>query len=380
MKKIAFIPPNGEIVNQDFALYRIIKFFEAQGYLTSLLCVKHNHKQSINYDTNIITVDNKEDIITYLDENEFDLIFHRSWMHRYSFAVELINKFANIVIYIKDWQNIPKNEYTYLYKTKDDFQSIKKILSSNCILLTHYQEKYIDKLCQYYNIKKRKSHFFPEYCNKDSFYTPTKKYFNKNNIKILFASGINKTSLPMQASPAKSVFKMLTTISKQNIYIDLMLLPKSYKKVFNDEIDLFQDYIYEHTFNDFFTIKKGSDLNHRDTDKYNFGIFAGLDFNTKGLYVEAESYAVTSKFAFYLESGLPILVHKRFKLLSKIVKKNHIGLIYDDNDLLNFKSFLNISKKDYNQLLINVSKFREVFSYNKKTMYSIINLLKDPNA
>jgi len=110
-KKIVFIPPDAIIVNQDFSLYRISDFFNKIGFKTYMLIIDKNNIQSIKYNTKTILVKNKKKLFEHLKKNSYDIIFHRSWMHRYKFANELIEKFPKSILYIKDWQNIPSKEY-----------------------------------------------------------------------------------------------------------------------------------------------------------------------------------------------------------------------------------------------------------------------------
>jgi len=371
-KSIVFIPPNGELVAQDFALFRIINYLAELNIKTYLLVVNELNDSKLHYETNIIAFNSRQEIISHLENNKYNLIFHRTWMHRYPFAAEIANKFDNAIIYIKDWQNLPEDKYGHVYSTQDDCEAIKSIFNSNATLLSHYKHSYMKKLSKQYNSPNSKLIFFPEYCNKNLFIQKNKSV--KKKMKILFASGLNSSSQAIETSPGKSVFNLMYTISKQNIRIDLMLLPKAYTKL-NANDKLYEDYLYEDKFNPFFNIKKGSELNHNDTLKYHFGIFAGLDMNVEGLYLEAESNAITSKLSFYLESGLPILVNKKFKFLSKLVEKNSIGLIYEDKNLKDLNSLINITKKEYSDLLQNVNIFRKKFIYNQKTMKPILKLL-----
>lgn len=373
-KSIVFIPPDGELIAQDFALYRVINYFKELGLSTSLITTNNTQVCTKKYDVNHIVLNNKDEIINHLSNNKYDLIFHRSWMHRYEFAAEIAKKFDNVISYIKDWHDFPRKKYKFIYDTVEDVDAMREIIKNSKIILSHYSNEYTDLLAKKHHVDKRKFYFFPEYTNRSHFSKKNVIEYDKDHVKLVLAGGGVHTGVPNHIVPGKSLFYTLHQIANQKIYIDMVIVKKSYMKMKSNR-KMYLDYLYEDKFNKYFSIKKGQELDSSLGLKYHFGIFGDSNFPDDALYTEAEAYGVTSKFSFYLECGLPVLVNERFKTLANIVEKNNIGLVFSDNDLVNFKSFLKISTKDYKKLVKNIYKFREKFTYNKKTMKSILDLL-----
>lgn len=373
MKNIVFIPPNGEIVGQDFTLYKIIKYFSNIGFHTTLLIV-NDISQSLTYDTTIIKLENKNSILEHLEEIKYDLIFARSWMHRYSFAAILAQKFDNVVSYIKDWHDFPREKYQFVFDTVEDVDAIAIIFKYSKIVLSHYSSEYTDILALRYGVNKNKFYFFPEYSEVTNFYTRNEKKYDLENIRLLMAGGGANTSAPDTIVLGKSFLNTLIQISNNNIYVEMMVIQKTYDMIYQNK-KMYLDYLYENTFNPFFSLKQGEDLKSSMDNKYYFGLFGDSNFPEYALYLEAEMYGVTSKFAFYLECGLPVIVNKRFITLSEIVERNKIGITFVDEDLKDLKKILDITQNEYDQLVQNIYKFRESFTYNGETMKPIFDLL-----
>lgn len=374
MQNIVFIPPNGEIVGQDFALYRIIKYFSEIGFGTTLLVV-NSISQSLVYNAHIIKLENQNSILKYLEETKYDLIFVRSWMHRYTFAAILAQKFTNVVSYIKDWHDFPREKYEFVFDAAEDVDAIPIIFQYSKIILSHYSSEYTDLLASRYGVSKNKFYFYPEYTQISNFNEKNEKIYDLENIRLLMAGGGTNTGAPISIIPGKPFFDTLIQISNNQIYVEMILIKKTYDMICQNK-KMYLDYLYEHEFNPYFSINQGNDLNNSIGTNHHFGLFGDSNFPKDALYLEAETYAVTSKFAFYLECGIPLLVNRRFKTLSKIVEKNKIGLTFTDKDLNDFKKILNISQKDYNLFVNNTYKFRKKFTYNQKTMKPILDLLR----
>ena len=373
-KKIAFIPPNGEIIEQDFALDRIINYFDKIGIECFLLLNNQDVPDNRLSHIHKIIFHGTEKIIQHLEVNQYDLIFSRTWMHRYSFGAELAKRFDNVITYIKDWHNFPKDVYEFVYKTVDDIKAIQEIFQYSQLVLSHYSNEYMEFLYREYNIHRTKNYFFfPEYSHKNNFYEKIHKSYNIETIKIVFAGGGTHSSIPSQIGPVKSFLFTIAQLSEQKISVTQMVLAKFYKRMEENPI-LYQDLLYENQFNPFFSLKLGENLMSSIGENYHFGIFTDSNYQKNNLFEYAEAYAITSKFAFYLECGLPLLVNKRFKTLSQLIEEHHIGLTFDDEDLKDFKKVLNISEDKYHKIVTNIYTFREKFTYNNKTMEPLFNL------
>jgi len=164
--------------------------------------------------------------------------------------------------------------------------------------------------------------------------------------------------------------------TKQKVLVDFITLPFNYDRIFDPlNQEVWADYLYEHYFNEYFKIKKGIAFDATIFQEYHFGIPGGLYYNKKDVTCINACNAITSKISLYLEAGIPLLVNKKWKELAKLVVENDIGILVNNDDLDNINKKLRISQKRYIQLVENVYKFREKFTYNNKTMKPILEML-----
>lgn len=363
------------MIEQDFALLRIILYLENYGFKITILQLNKSKFHNKFKKVNIIEFENENDILKYLKQYSFDIVFHRSWMHRYLFASKILKIVPNAVLYIKDWYyEYTKKEYKFCYDTDEDYDAIKYIIKQGKLILSHYSHHYTDLVAKSYDVSKDKFIFFPEFTHKP-FYNKRKRYeYNSRKINIVYAGSLLPTSLPEQLIAGKATYNSIKKIANQNINITALLLPKYYKNVFNNE-KLYSDYLYENKFNKYFYIKKGAELKYKLLNQYDFGFFALHDLPSGTKYKSTEIHGVTSKFAFYMEAGLPVIVAKNMTKLANIVKKYKIGLVVTDKEFFNLNKVLDISAKEYDQLVENIYKFRNVFSYNEDTLKVIFKLL-----
>lgn len=379
IKKIIVIPPDGILLKQDLSLLKMITYFsQIENIVLELVYIKDESPiDHFKMFDSIIQVNSKEQLIERLKESTYDLIIHRAWMHRYSFASELAEQFDKIIFFIKDWMDeISQKEYEVLFKTGEDYAAIKKIFESGNKIFSHFSDSYSKKLAKKYNIDKSKFVFFPEYCSKDNFYVrklPT--YTTEKN--ILFAGILVSTSKPEELSEAKDIFSVIKKLTEQKVNVHVLTLEKYYNQLFSEENRLlWADYLYEHYFNEYFSIQKGKVLERYIFNKYHFGMIGGLYYNKKNLSLKSICHVVPSKVSLYLEAGIPIIVNKKWEALASLVRDNNIGIIIENKDLNNINEKLNISEKEYNNLLKSVYKFREKFSYNEQTMKPILEMLQ----
>jgi len=371
--KIIIVPPNGENIAQDFALQRIVSFLKSKNLKTYLLQIdnKYNNKMYTDY---VINVNSRNEIIDYLKRNDFDLIIHRSWMHRYAFAAELAEEFDNIIVYIKDWHNYPKEKYKFIYKTEEDFLGIEKLFKSGKQILTHFTDEQYKVWAERYNISGKYFSFFPEYCTKENFCINKQNQYDKYNPTLVMAGTLSATSEP-SLIPGKSFYRKVKEITNCNIEVNVVLLSKFYDLVQTD--DRYKDYMYEDMFNDYFSIKLGKEMDPTILEGYDFGIFNDTFYGCELInYAEHYEYAVISRLVLYLEAGLPIIVNKSMKAIANIVKEHKIGIIFEDGDVVEFDKIINLSQENYKQMVENVYTYREIFSYNEETMKPILEMLK----
>jgi glycosyltransferase involved in cell wall biosynthesis len=217
--------------------------------------------------------------------------------------------------------------------------------------------------------------FFPEYCTKENLNFRKNIAYDKKRVKLVMAGTLTPTSEP-ELVDAKSFYKKMKELTECKVEVNVVLLKKFYDMVFTQE--RYKDYLYEHTFNDYFKIHLGAEMDPSVLKGYDFGIFSDTfyDYELKK-YSEHYKYAVISRVVLYLEAGLPIVVNRAMSSLSKIVEDNNIGIVFEDEDVKHFDEILDISQKEYEILVENVYRFREDFSYNDITMKPIMEMLNE---
>jgi len=362
--KIIFIPPSGQFKMHDYSLQRIVKWLKLSGKVQSTLL--HIKAQHFELDTsmfnNVIEAKNRDEIILLLKTMPYDIIFHRSWMTAYEFAAQLVKEFDNVAVNIKDWNFAPKDVYEFLYPDFKDYEAIEYIFKNSNHILSHFTKEQAKLWAKDYKTDKNKFISFPEYCNKNSFNDkPALKY---KNINIVYAGAIPATIQPEDFFPGKSHIRSIKQLTKQNINVDFVLPEHVHKNTLR-LVDMFKDFIYEDETNDRFNIIKGEALNSKILNKYHFGFF---ELEASGINQSLYEYAITSKFAFYLEAGLPILINDRFISMSKLVKKHQLGIVFNNDDVKNMSSVLNISQKKYDSFVKNIKKYRKNFIYDNKKL------------
>lgn len=360
---IVFIPPSGKFKKQDFSIQRICKWLNRnKNYKTTLLYIKTNGLNiDINIFDDIIEVSNTNDILNNLKQLDFDIIFSRSWMHSYSFTKKLVQMFDNVVVNLKDWNFCSQEEYEFLFDDSSDFEAVEYIFRHSKYVLSHFTYQQTRQWSSEYNIDENKFIFFPEYCNEESFVNKELLY---ENIKIVYAGRIQPTSYPEELFPAKSHLRSSKILTNNKIDVSFVLPEKEYSEVIRRKNE-FLDFLYEDKFNTSFNLVKGEDLNPNILNTYHFGFF---ELETSGVNKELYKYAVTSKFAFYLEAGLPILVNNDFIAMADIVSSYNLGIVFCNEDLVNLHNILDISQGEYNEFLKNIREYRKEFTYESQIL------------
>ena len=369
INKIVLIPPNGEMFVNDFSLQRIGKALKVKNNIKIILLkIDKSDSKNIFEKTDFaditINVKSKDELFNQLKIINPDTIFHRSWMLAYPFAAKLVKEFDNVVVNIKDWNFSSEKDYKIIFgeKSMGDFDAIKYIFKNAKLVLSHFIKEQALIWAKEYKTDKDKFIFFPEYCDKDKFFnrknTPYKKH------KLVFAGSLGPTSDPQEFFLAKPHLMAIRTIAKKDIFINYVLSPGTYAGIKSEKQKiLFQDILYENKFNKNFNIKKGKVLDSSILKNYTYGIFT-LEYTVKNEHLN--KYAIPSKFAFYLEAGIPLLVNKKLVALSQYVEKYNLGITFSNSDLANLHKILKQNEPKYNKFIKNIKKFRENFTYKEK--------------
>ena len=364
MKTIIFIPPNGTMYNQDFSIQRVTNYlFNKDTYKTVLLKINKSSENNKMYNVDkIINVTSQDEILETLKREKYDYIFHRSWMGAYSFAALLSKNFNNVIVNIKDWNFATKKEYSIMLDEKqvEDFDAITSIFSNSKKVLSHYSKEQALIWSKNYRVDIDKFIFFPEYCNEENF--NNKKDIDLSILKLVYAGSMCPNSFPESHFPCKSLFRSVRLLSSKGIEVNYVLVKSAFDATQDHRKELFLDILYEDKFNKFFNLKEGKSLDSSILNKYHYGFFHLEDTTeNQGL----TQYAVPSKFAFYLEAGLPILINEKWKTISALVKKYNLGIVFSNEELDNLDIKLNkISQSEYLSFIESLTLFRNTYTYS----------------
>lgn len=371
--KIVLIPPNGQFKKQDFSLQRINKWLVGINKVEVILL----HIKSENFSPNIsgfqhvIEVEDENELFRTLRLLKYHVIFHRSWMGSYDFAAKLVEKFENVIVNLKDWNFASQEVYEFLFPKSKDFEGMEYIFKHCNTILSHFTKEQACTWAKEYNVSEEKFFFFPEFCNKDNF--NKKPQIEYKNISLVYAGAIPPTCFAEDYFPGKSHLRSIKLLTKQKINIDFVLPPNVYNTFFSSK-DMYLDFIYESETNKRFNLIKGKELGSEILNKYHFGFF---ELETSGINHDLYKYAVTSKFAFYLEAGLPMLVNEKFVAIAQLVEENGLGIIFHNKDMKNLNTKLKIAQNEYDSFCENIKKFRKNFTYTKNKIVEKIMVQHD---
>ena len=360
LSTIILIPPNGSFKKQDFSLQRIAKWLNSNSKLKIILLYIENESFSPNLEVfnNTICVQNDKELFKAIDKIDYEYIFHRSWMGTYFFASKLVAKFDNVIVNIKDWNFAEQEVYDFLYPKSKDYEAIEYIFKNADLVLSHFTQEQSRLWAHEYSCSEDKFIFFPEFCNPSSFIYRDYSH-ERSRVNLVYAGKIPSTTLPEDYFPGKSHLRSIKQISNYDISIDFVLPPTIYQDFFKEK-KKYMDFIYEDEMNKHFNLRSGGVLDSRVLNDYHFGFF---ELETTGKNVMLYKYAVTSKFAFYLEAGLPLLVNEKFESIAYYVKKYKIGIVFSNSDLDDMEKKLKITDDLYNSYQDNIKEFRTSFIY-----------------
>lgn len=364
IKKVVFVPPNGKMFINDFSIQRIGHYLSKIEDVETVLCIvdESNNNESFDFIHRVIRASNQKQLLKRIKEENADVIFHRSWMLAYPFAAKLVKKFDNVIVNIKDWNFSSKKEYGIIFteEATKDFKAMKYIMKHAELILSHYTQEQAKLWAKQYKVDQNKFIFFPEFCNENNF--NFRKELRNISLRIAFAGSLGPTTYPEEFFLAKSHLRAVRFLTKKSIDVSYVLVEGSYAATQSPRQRLlFQDILYENQFNDKFHLVKGKQLDSSILNSYHFGFFI-LEYTTKNKTLN--KYAVPSKFAFYLEAGMPMIINSKMKALSKIVEKYELGIVFKSlNDLI--RKLENLSEEHYFTYVNNVENYRKNFTYEK---------------
>ncbi|WP_151901319.1 hypothetical protein [Sulfurimonas hydrogeniphila] len=370
MKTLIIVPPNGILKKQDFFIDRLVQFlFIKYKWKIILIILKEpSYMTTHKYFDKVLQVDTKDEILSIISKIDYTILISRGWMHAYAFSAEILKNFPNAIITLKDWNFSTREEYKFLFGNDDDFKAIEYIFRYGKKILSHYTEEQAVIWSKIYKVNVDKFIFLPELTLYSNFNEKNTKFSNKLN--LVYAGRISSTVLPGEIFPNKSHIYSIKKLTSESITISF-LIPKKNLDEMKTKRELFIDFFYEDRFNNNFAILEGKDLDSKKLHGYHFGFFElFIDSKNEMLY----KYAVVSKFAFYLEGALPILVHEKFVSMAKIVRDNNIGIVFSNDNFKDFASFLQMHKDQYEVFIENIKNFRKVFSFNNCNFVELLGL------
>ncbi|OGQ92058.1 MAG: hypothetical protein A3J85_07305 [Desulfobacula sp. RIFOXYA12_FULL_46_16] len=359
-KEILFIPPNGSLKKFDFSIFRIAKYLKDLDIKTSLLSLEPPPENFVHLFGKIYTPKTITEFLDLLGTIPRSQIFYRGWMHAYVFGAFLVKYFPNTIINIKDWNFCDRLRYHFLFGdlSLHDFEGIDYIFKNARVILSHYTEDETDRWAEEHNCSPGKFVFFPELCDEENFcqLIPEKPM---DKISLVMASSLPPNNLPVDMFPGKTIFRDTRLLTRKGLMIDFVVPEAVFSRILSEK-KLYLDVLYESRFNPNFNLVKGRALAARILQVYHYGVFLFSDVTRE---VRLFEHAIPSKFALYLEAGLPVLVNDKIKSLARLVEKNGLGIVFSDKKMEELPEKLQRIHHEYTEMSHNVCAFRKEFTY-----------------
>ena len=359
-KEILFIPPNGSLKNFDFSIFRIAKYLKDLNIETLLLSLEPPPENFVHLFGEIYTPKTTTEFLDLLGTIPRSQIFYRGWMHAYIFGAFLVKYFPNTIINIKDWNFCDRPRYHFLFGdlSLHDFEGIDYTFKNARAILSHYTEEETDRWAKEHNCSPGKFVFFPELCNEENFcqLIPEKPM---DKISLVMASSLPPNNLPVDMFPGKTIFRDTRLLTRKGLMIDFVVPEAVFSRTLLEK-KLYLDVLYESRFNPNFNLVKGRALAAQVLQLYHYGFFM---LSNVSIEERLFQHAIPSKFALYLEAGLPVLVNEKIESLSKIVEDNGLGYVFSDKKIEMLPNELQKIHHQYDEMSKNVCAFRNKFTY-----------------
>ena len=366
-----FILPGGCSTKFDFSVYKIIGELKKYGIKTVLLSLI-NCTVDVDelYFDEILQFNSLSQLVTKICEIEHEKIFYRGWMTEYSLGAFLSNNFSNVVVYLKDCFFSDPKIYKLLFGVgEEEFEALIEIFRNASVVASHYGDGQGAIWAKRYGVSHDKFLFLPEICEEERWLYPSRVY---KDISIVHAGSLPPTSIPQEFFPTKPFFDDIKRITKKTdeLFFACVVAEKVYDGIFGDTAFAYKDWLYEDLVNDQFSIVKGKDMDPKVIEKYQWGVFELSDHTSME---ELIKFAIPSKFAFYLEAGLPIIVNKKISMLANIAEEFGIGLVFDNEEVIDLDERLKMSQEQYDGFVRRTVEYRE--KYHKNTSSAVAKLL-----
>jgi len=359
--ELLFVLHSGRGNPIDYSSNKMSVLARGKGYSTTLLRIGESVQlEEESFDT-VITVDTEREYFEHLMTLPYEKIFCRGWMLTYQFSAFIAKYMRDSVIYIKDWFFSDEKDYEIIYgkESLSDFKAIDYIFKSGRTVLTHFSEEENEKIRIEFSSHTNNIHFFPEPIEESKCRSLNR--IITSDIKIAMAGTVPPTSYPREFFNGYIRYEEVKNLTGLGLHMHFVL-PHIFYETFRNQYLTYYDFSYEEAVNPLFKVVRGGGPD--SLDDYHFG------YLTHNIYLKnsrLNNYAVPSKFAFYLEAGIPIICNRSFFAIAKLVEENQIGIVFEDGNYQMLKD--KIQNCDYAELQKNVAKYREAYRRSVETTF-----------
>lgn len=323
------------------------------------------------YFDKVIYFDEDKKLYEFLDYINPKIIFTKALIGHYFRVSNLVDRYSNVIV---DSTDIPQffhedeAKCKFFFGGDSEFISVENIAKKAKKFLVRYSDEELDYLNRFSENKNIQTWY--EYTN-EKFYSFNNKKLNKT-YSLVWAGILAPLSYPNYFI-GKDLLNSAKTVSKQSMKFTFMLPPSYSSSMIMVESDrkLYYEYFYIARFDDNITIHFG-DIPQRAIkllENFDFGVFPLFqDDNWK-----FTKHMIPSKFALYLEAGLPIIVNENMETLAGIVREYEIGIVVNNDTAKDLKCIIDQNVEKYTLMKKNVFSFRQNFNYKKE----VEKLLKD---
>lgn len=226
-------------------------------------------------------------------------------------------------------------------------------------IILGYSSEAVDILKKRYNIKAPVLEFHTYICNEFVSNKQDTEYSQKDGkIHLVYGGNVASSNLTKKVFADVQFHELIKEITKQGFYFDIYASPHVSPIKFEQ---VYADYIAISRQNNLFRFNKGflPDKAANEFSMYDFGMMVYL-FNQGTFLIESLNTRLPGKFFLYLEAGIPILVSKELRYVSKLVREYEIGIVVSQEDIYNLSKI--IRTYDYKKLRNNVMDARMMFS------------------
>lgn len=404
MKNILIIPANATLDHPtDFSLFRLSTYLISAGYHTTLAYSGSAFPDLKKYFSEVIPFTPVSTFDRMLAKDWYRIIY-RGWMGAYGFGGELCREYpGKISVMIKDWNYASRSEYAMLIgpQAMPDFDGIRDIFRHARRILTQHDEVEHARWVTDYGLEeeslksvslksegnagpapssselqtsdspppsaspKGRFRFLPDLCTPSAFVVKEKTY-DPGNITLCHAGSLYPTHGPRGFDNHKTMLDDAITLSASGITTHFILPPHHYDTIMaqanksQDGVERYLDFFYENKYNDNIAILRGESMSAEMIANYDFGFITLRDMHKYPRFI---GRTLLSKFALYMEAGIPVMVPPSLEKVAELVIDHSIGIVYQ-NSLEAMTTLLqSITPATHARMRENVREFRETFTY-----------------